>query len=402
MKQQHLIAFNGVWYHFYRNDRGLWVNRKENGRFRVWEHLAADAEDDFSVTATEKHLHCVCRSKDALWYFLFDGNAWHKRKISEGEKSQTCHGLTLLAKGNFVNLLYVVQEEKENFLVHQLLGDGTAKPIVADNICGTEFCVSPHGSGDFTLLYRNTENICGTKRFRWSQKAFDSFIPLDCGCDLQNPVLLAGETELYIAAYAVFDQFVNILFLKKSIDTGDCKLSAVHLVSGESEGLCLSGFGEHPTVSWCENGLVMSSHMDRDGHWTSPKKYVRGMERENIIYAVETERERFTAYGYPQGGSIMLYAARDFLEYPPELSRNRGQNKSKAKTASDGTSQESMFVKRSIYTADMASLRKVLAGQNDMILEILKKIARLERPLTPSAEELAEDPDAIDQFVQAE
>ena len=406
MKQQHLIAFNGTWYHVYTNDRGLWVNRKENGRFRVWEHLAEDAEDDFSVAATEKHLHCVCRSKDALWYFLFDGSIWRKRKISEGEKSQTCHRLTLLTKGNFVHLLYVVQEEKESFLVHQILGDGVAKPVVADSICGTEFCVSPHGNGDFTLLYQNEENICGTKQFRWSQKAFDPFVPLDCGCDLKTPVLLASETELLIAAYAVFDQFVNILFLKKDIETGDCKMSAVHLVSGESEGLSLSGFGAHPTISWCEDGLVMSSYMDQDGHWTPPKKYVRGMERENVLYTVETGREHFTAYGYPMGGSIMLYAAKDLLEHPllagPSRKKSTDKTVPPINNAKTDATPDSLFVKRSTCTDNMAALRSMVVAQNDMILEILKKIAYLERQLTPSAEALAEDPDAIDRFTKAE
>ena len=54
-------------------------------------------------------------------------------------------------------------------MVHQLLGDAAGQPKVVDYIQGTDFSVCSHQTSDLTLLYRNGEEVYGTKKFRWSR-----------------------------------------------------------------------------------------------------------------------------------------------------------------------------------------------------------------------------------------
>lgn len=435
MKQEHIVAFGGTWYHFYVDSaQGFRVGKKQGARFYSSECLLKDAFYDFSVVSAEKTLHAVCQdARGTIWYFLFDGSKWHSRPLLESrDKSAEYKNLTLVANSDFINLFYAISAKEQTMLVHQLLGRGAKEPMVADYITGTEFSVCSHTNGDCTVLYHNADNVLGTKRLRWSKKAFEAFVPLDCGCDLTGAALVSDENDhLNIAAYATFDKFVNILFLNKNTDTGDCTLSAVHLVSGTSEGLALSRSDTEFRISWCENGLVMASFRSEQNRWSAPKKYIRGTTCENVLYHIENGTERFSTYGYFQDGRIMLYITRDLLDHPPKATVSpapRAVNTSALGTSSAGAegasakekrapqtnpfpeSKPAEFVKRSVYLTDMAAVRKLLAGQNDVVVEMLKKITALERAIREredppistdkgiSAEELTEDPNAIDRL----
>ena len=54
-------------------------------------------------------------------------------------------------------------------------------------------------------------------------------------------------------------------------------------------------------------------------------------------------------------------------------------------------------MRRSVYTADMAAVRKLLKSQNDIIVEMLKKITALERAAIGKTD-LAEDMGQIDRL----
>lgn len=400
MKTEHIIAFSGSWYHFFiKPSQGFCVSKKNGPRFEFCECLLNDAFDDFSVAATEECLYAVCQdNQGAIVYFIFDGNSWrHERILETRDKKAEFKNLTLKAIGKFVNLFYVIRSKEDSILVHQLLGNPVGQPKVADYISGYEFSVCGHQTSDLTILYRNRDDIYGTRRFRWSKKDFEGFLPLECGCNLEHAVIIAdANDDLCIAGYAAFDKFVNILFLKKEETSDTYVISAVHLVSGESEGLALSAYGGKLSISWCENGLVMTSACSEKNKWSAPKKYIRGTTQENVLFYIDTEIESFATYGCRQDGRIMLYITRDILEHPPKEKPVPRKTPTAGKTDKNiGVSRE--YVPRGVYSADMAAVRKLLASQNDIIVEMLKKITALER-LAFQENKIAETPDQIDRL----
>ena len=147
------------------------------------------------------------------------------------------------------------------------------------------------------------------------------------------------------------------------------------------------------SISWCENGLVMTASMTENNKWSTPKKYIKGTMQENVRYNIQSETECFATYGYQQDGRIMLYITRNILEHPPKEQNEEPQKKQP--TPIDTNS--GAFVPRSVYAADMAALRKLLASQNDIIVEMLKKITALERTAFPS-ESIAEDDGQLDRL----
>lgn len=405
MSKEQIVAFNGIWYHiFFKPSHGLCVSKKSDARFTFSECILPNAFDDFYAAATENALHVVCQNESgAVLHFTFDGKTWSMRRLLESrDKMPEFKNLTLMLIGNFVNLFYVIHSKNNYILVHQLLGEAADKPKAVDDINGTDFSVCNHSNGDLSLLYRNSDKLYGTKRFRWSRKDFDGFCPLDCGCNFKQAVISADcNDNLQIAAYAVFDKFVNILFLTKNAVTSECAMSAVHLVSGESEELALSEANGSLSISWCENGLVMTTSLF-ENKWSVPKKYIRGTTQKNVLYHVQSETESFFTYGYRQNGRIMLYLTQNILDQPPSgkakqhhdilkqnfaISQEHGmqerQSKQKnifeQKTAFEHPSFAPEYVRRSVYSADMAALRNLLKSQNDMIVEMLKKITALER-----------------------
>ena len=424
MKREHIIAFGGTWYHFFiKPAQGLCVSKKADARFTFSECILPGAYDDFYAAATEKHIHVVCQdATGAIVYLTFDGETWTTRRLLENrDKTPAFKNLTLTLIGNFVNLFYVIHSKDDDILVHQLLGDAAGQPKVVDYIQGTDFSVCSHQTSDLTLLYRNGEEVYGTKKFRWSRKDFDGFQPLDCGCNLEHAAITADEDDnLQIAAYAAFDKFVNILFLTKNTNTDDCAISAVHLVSGQSEGLAMSDVGGRLSISWGENGLVMTTALSENNKWNAPKKYIRGTTQENVLYHIQSDSESFFTYGYRQDGKIMLYLTRDILEHPPKEKPRRqahqgetpngGTESHRRQNTPAGTEHAQQlefnsrhgtpgtdYVRRSVYTADMAAVRKLLKSQNDIIVEVLKKITALERAAMGKTD-LAEDMGQIDRL----
>ena len=382
MKQEYLIAFGGVWYRIYVHQHDLWVDRKENGRFHAEKCLLSQVEDSFSATATETYLHCVCKCADGVFYLLFDGTNWHTKKLMEKKDADntSCH--TLLANGKFVHLLFSCKNNEQNLLVHQLLGYGGSHPTSVDEIGENNFCVSGEDNGDFTLLYANKEGDLGIRRFRWSEKKFEAFFPLQCGCKLRNAVLYAKDNLLHIAAYAVFDSFINLLFLSKDITSDDTTLSAVHLLSGEAGPICLDNSSTHPAISWCESGTILRAQTTEKGHWSLPQKYVRATGRENVYCRVIGDTKCYDTFGYFKNGRMMLYTGEDLPETNitsvDKTPKAFPSKKTAVSTTKESAEPEEIYIRRSIYTADMAALRRLIEHQNHLIIELHKKILKME------------------------
>jgi len=357
-----------------------------------------DAFEDFSVITTESGIHLVCQNlQGSILYVRYDGDAWKTEHLLESrEKHAVFKNITLKKIGNFIHLFYVVFSKENHILIHQLLGKPGGQPKVVDYIHDAEFSVCNHQTSDMTVLYRNSEKVYGTKKYRWSKKEFDAFVPLDCGCNLEHAVIMADKDEnLSIAAYAKFDKFLNILYLTKNQISNDYAIAAIHLVSGTSEGLAFANCGDTLSLNWCENGLVMTS-VCTNNKWSTPKKYIRGTTQENILYHLQSEAENFSSYGYRQDGKILLYITRDILEHPPK----KESTKTPTATIKDSALKENIhteYVKRSVYSADMAAIRKLLSGQNELIVELLKKISALEQEIK-KPDSIAEDENQIDRL----
>ncbi len=397
MKTEYIIAYQNSWYHFFiKPNLGFCVGKKTGALFVHNEVLLANPFEDFCVTKTDKFIHAVCQdSFGSIICFIFDGNEWKSKTILESrDKKAEFKNLKLFAMGNFINLFYVVNTKEGQILVHQILGENNSLPKAVDFICGNEFSVCECKTSDLVLLYKNRENEIGTRTFSWSKKSFGDFSELECNCDLEHPEIMCDKNDvLNIVGFASFDKFVNILHFTKSNFTYENKISAVHLVSGEADGLCISNYGNRKTISWCENGLVMTSSYGENKKWSAPKKYIKGTSQKNVIYNIKTGTESFSVYGYRQDGKIIFYIPCDILNNPPEdLSKKAGSESLEKKTL-----HQVQYVKLSKYLDDLSSLTKKISDLENKLNVLSKKISASEKA-DKVADLICEEPDQIDKL----
>ncbi len=394
MKTEPILFFDGNWYHIYLDAvQGLCISKKTDFKFSRFARLMPNAYDDFSAVATETKLHIVCQDHEgAIIYFTYDGQQWNTQRILESKrKTPERKNITLKLIGNFVNLFYAIHTKDAYLLVHQLLGETIGQPKIVDEMIGTEFSVCNHQTSDLTVFYQNSDNLCGTRKFRWSKKDFEEFCPLECSCVLEHAVILADKHDnLQIAAYATFEKFVNILFLTKHAQTGEMNIAAIHLVSGIADGLALSEIDGMPTISWCENGLVMSTTLSEDDRWPAPKKLIRSATQETVCYQIQAKKEHLISYGFMQENRQLFYLHRTKVEQLLQEHKKAPARAQSALSAAD-------YVTHSVYTADMAKVHALLEKQNEIIRKILKKITVPERTVCHT-DEIVEDTQALDQL----
>ncbi|MBR4890637.1 MAG: hypothetical protein IKU15_05050 [Clostridia bacterium] len=392
MKKEHIVFFKSETFRFYiKENIGLCVDIKDGIKFVFSECILKDATSDFDVAANENEIHIVCQSdKGAIFHLCYDGKSFKNICILESrEKVYEFKNITLLMSKNHICLIYVIHTKDGYILVSQFLNDQKNAPRAIDYIDSSTFSACSDSLGNIVILYRNADVVLGTKKLCASKADFESFVPLDCGCELKNPVIISEEDDVFqIAGYATFDKFTNVLFLSKDIARNQCSISAVHLVSGDSLGLCLSKHEDTLYISWCENGLVMSANMT-ENKWSSPKKYIKGNDCENILYKIHSAAEVFNAYGFSRDSRIYLYHPYDILDFKDRI------KKQPSVSPEDKDNKPSEYVLKSTYKRDLASLKKLLSGQNDIIMELFKKIAVLERTAS-DYNEIVEDIDKLD------
>ena len=387
MKKEYIVSFNGVWYHFYNKPSiGFCVSEKKDIRFINEKILLKDAYCDFSVSTNDKGIYVVCQDIfGSIVFFMFDGRNWNSKIILEAkDKKPEYKNLTLIPMGEFINLFFVISSKGEKILVHQILNGKTSLPNVIDKVSDSNFSVCPHKTSNMTLLYKNESNEYGTKTYKWSKKAFSEFIPLDCGCTLDKPVSFIDDNDcLNIAAYVTFDKFTNIIYIKNDLYSGEINLAAIHLIIGSPDGLCINTENKCLNVSWCEDGLVMSSSFENN-KWTKPKKFLKGASCENTLYIISEGSKIFSSFGYKKDEKILLYDSVKTIQNSP------------VKSFSKDLEKRSDYVKTSIYAKDLAAIRKLLSSQNDIINELSKKISVLEG--TDNSDTILENPDDLDRF----
>jgi len=392
MKKEHIVFFKNETFRFYiKENVGLCMDIKDGIKFVFSECVLKDATPDFDVAVFENGIHIVCQSdKGAIFNLCYDGKNFKNTCILESrEKVYEFKNITLLTSQDRICLIYVIHTKDGYILVSQFLNEQKNTPRAIDYIESASFSACSDNLGNITILYRNGDKISGIKKLCCSKADYNSFVPLECGCILENPVIISEKEDvLQIAAYATFDKFTNVLYLSKDIAHDQCSISAVHLVSGNSKGLCLSRHEDSLYISWCENGLVMSANMN-ENNWSSPKKYIKGTDCENILYKIHSAAEVFNAYGFSRDGQIYMYHPYDVLDIKDRT------KKQPSVPPTDKTDEPSEFVLKSTYKRDLASLKKLLSGQNDIIMELFKKIAVLERTASVH-DEIVEDTDKLD------
>ena len=309
MKQEWLLQFKNSWIRVYESRGRLSLDRWVQGRFTHITDLSKESTGSCTAVATPKYLHVVYREAQHVFYALFDGEHLHKKQLFA---SCDVSSLRLASHGNYVHLFYTTPHKGTYLLMHQLLGEGAKAPVAIMEVCDDAFSLYAHQNGDVTLLLTNKEDVQGTMRYRWSQKGFEAFSPLDCGCKLCRPVLYAEDDRLLVAGFAAFDHFVNILCLEKEWAKSQCTLSAVHLLTADCDTLCLSCPEGVPSLAWCEGGLVMESHMENRNRWKKPKTFLSGNGRENILFHIEKEDEKRQVFGYMKQGVPVFYFGEDF------------------------------------------------------------------------------------------
>ncbi len=400
MKREYIVLLEDTWYHFFiKPSRGLCVSKRTDVRYVFSDTLLPEAISDFSVVAAEQEIHIVCQDrKGSIYYIRFDGAKKTVHHLLESrEKTSAFKNITLAKIGEFVNLFYVISSKEGFVLIHQILGETISSPKPVDYTKDTNFSLCNRKTSDLTLIYHSKEGVLGTKKFKWSKKEFEPFFPLEIGCDLTHEIVTCDNLDfLCIAGYASFDKFDNILFCKINEEKNDTNLSAVHLVSGTSEGLTFSSYDNFLCVSWLENGLVMTANLTKDNKWTNPKKYIRGNTQEIVLYHVETNSGHFASYGYKQDGKIVLYVTCDMLDSLPKRKSETNVLPHK-KNDAENASYHAEYVRQSTYSRDLERIREFFTVRDNVTKELIKRINVLETKFKKETA-IAEDMDAIDRL----
>ena len=287
MRHVYIGEFGKTPYRIQVYQGALYAEESKQGRFTEKFLLSEHATEDFAVAVTEKYLHCVCRTDQEVFYFLFDGTQWHKKVLATGRK--LFRNLRLFAHGNFVHFLYTIVEEETQLLVHRLLGGSNHACSVVAQV--TAYSAALHDNGDLTLLCFHEDSLY-LRQFIWSQKAFSVPHPVEFSIAPSYASVYAWKDRIYIAGFASSDSFANLLCGEFTPKGETLCLAAIHLLSGTEEGICFSVRDEKLTLCWCENGMVMSAEYQSPGHWTSPMRYLSVKGRE--LFLVST----------PQGAEI--------------------------------------------------------------------------------------------------
>lgn len=425
MKQEYLLGYEQKWWHFFVKPMyGLCFRQKDGSRFSDLEILLKDVDADFCALSFEKMIHVVCQDREgSILYLCYDGENWKKTVILESKTGKAVPKFfKLLPIGKYINLFYVIEYKEKHMLVHQILDGSDKPPFVVDYITlsTAPYCIAPHISTDFTVTYENEHGICGSKLFKWSKKDYGTFTAITPGTSLFKPpfILVEPNDTCNFIAPITMEQFKNLVFFKRNAAGSYTEPITLYLDCDKEAAPILFVQDDKLFASWIDYGSIMSSYSTDGGEkWSKPIKYVRNSSIEPILYCFCINGALRHCYGFSQNNSITFYAAGDLLSAPPsalpepqfkpkgsdaaEFARQAGfpvQQALEQEPVLDSAFDPADFISRADYKKEMQEMKRMLSNQNDIILELLRRLNKIEND-GQRAVPIAEDEDAIDDIV---
>ncbi len=314
--QEALVRCRGQWWHFFiKPFYGLCFKKSEGTRFLSFEVLLPEACEDFCAIAVGDTIHIVCQNQSgSILHLNLEEDTWHKTVLMES-KSKVVQKkyFSLIAMGKYLNLFYIIPHKERHMLVHQILSETDKPPTVVDclKLQTPPYLIAGHTGTDITVVYENENGLCGSRLYRWSQKAFSRFTPINPSLPCRVVAILAepGDRIRY-AALQSFDDVKNLIYFEKSPEGHYSPAVTIYLDCSDDAAPIFCRHGEKLYLAWQEQGGILSSYSTNDGaKWTKPLRYMQGAGMMPVLYAICDDRKLTSAYGHEKDQEIALYAS---------------------------------------------------------------------------------------------
>lgn len=359
--REYIVAFDGEWRHFFiKQNVGLCHRKKDGFKFSDYRVLLKGAESDFCVYATEKNIHIVCQDTNgSVLYLIYDGVSWKKITLLESKSAKPYEkNFTIISMAGYINLLYVIENKERFALVHHTLIEGNG-PTIVDYIKKDEvpFFATKGEETDFTLFYTNEEGVSGKRLYKWSQKAYQDFLPLS----LKNINIKFAQKDNGEKLSLVFtkktENIRSLIYARADEDMNISEEFPVYLDCKENIVPVMSHYGEKEYIVWSEYGSVMTSYIDKSGRWSKPVRYAKSSTGEAVLYEICKDGKYEYFYGMPREHDIILYGTHDILKAPPNSSN--GNNFKKMESVPPETLKEQAEHIKRLYE-ELSSQKKIL------------------------------------------
>ncbi len=414
--QEYIVSCLGYWWHFfYKPSYGLCFRKKDGMRFTEFEILLKEAENDFCVFAIGNTIHIVCQDHaGAILYLVYNGENWEKLSLltNKDGKPSPKH-FSLWAVGKHLNLFYVIEYKEKMMLIHQMLHSPNTAPTVVDYITPSHrpYQICQHSSNDLTVCYQNEQGICGMRNFIWSQKNYQPFRRLTPSLSSCAPACYIEQNDVcHFAATSELENVKNLIYFRLEADGSFSDSSTVYLDCKETSAPIFFRKDERLYLEWLDNGSVMMSYFaDENERWKKPVKYMRNAATPIILYHICEEGKTSLCYGFSDNGSINLYGMDDIFAHSPKAAaapKYRSQGFEAAKFAEQfgyrpqaiAQTPEHDFISVGEFHNAHSEIKQLLSKQNDIILELSRRISKLEDNLAKNISQppLAEHEEDID------
>lgn len=364
-------ASYGVIWHFYHNRHGICFCKMRDEKITEYQVLLPDARDDFDVITDDSDvIHLVCQNTDGdIIYVNHRDGEWKKATVLKSKRSTSySKDFVIRRMGNWLNLFYCIEYNGNRMLTHQILERDDVSPFVIDCIKDV-FCAAQDGLGNIYLLfYSETKKSYGVRRYVWSQKNWEEFVPYEQLDGAKKPYLyIDGEDKIHI----IFE-----------ID-GCIK----HLCEGKTEIL---GAGTSPIMMFQRNLIYMWEGLNdnkiyiRHPEDSSPTVFMPGgfskPARMRLRYtSFEPDINADLCLGNISDGSVKTYGIKNFFnvsQTPPSIVPQQ----TAAHSRPDGNGAYIELQKLKIQLGQLeTALEKLQSGISGLdVQKIEKRLAELE------------------------
>ncbi len=311
----------GTMRHFCHNSRGICFCNILNGQTGEYESLVGNGQKDFDVIIDDAEtIHMVCQDDAGnILYIKTEGMNWEKYTLLQS-KSYSPHQkhFRLFRVGNLINILYAIDYKGKKLLTHHIL-ETSDVPDAVDCFEG-EFAATKDENGNLYVVYESLGGVLGWRKYTWSKKVWEDFVPVSTSGRLIHPYIYADE-KIHITG--VVDNTVVSITQEAEIKVGEGGSRPVFIKSGNSL-----------YVMW-ENkreGRVWASVSNNGGAtFQNPTEFMAGrfspIKLFGLAYTSFESCQSRHCYGYIKDNIASLYVLSDFMKIsmtPPKPAMPQG------------------------------------------------------------------------------
>jgi hypothetical protein len=178
MSEHFVKLSHGAIYHFCHNRQGICFCTMTDDKIREYEILLGNGRADFDVLVDDSDtLHLFCQDDTgSILYLKTEEKVWKKHVILQS-KTPTSYAKNFNVQrvGSWLNLFYTVEYKGQKMLSHQIIGHSQV-PEAVDYILD-KFSVAKDDMGNIYVLYTNHKDELGWRKYVWSQKRWEDFVP---------------------------------------------------------------------------------------------------------------------------------------------------------------------------------------------------------------------------------